>query len=144
MNILKDWFQQKIFFFFSLIFVFSFFNFPLPSFSVDSELSPIAEHLSQNFSNSFCGFISQGDTPEVASQQAAKEVVRRFIFSPDMTEITSIPKEEIVLSISSDVFARCGDEMQISSSDLNEYLLSLAERDRQEIEPKPFKPFGIG
>ena len=118
-------------------------SFPASIFSQDLQLPPIALELSENFSGKFCVSISEGNTANIASEQAAKQIVRNLIFSPNLNEIMALPKDEMVLSISTNIYERCGDKLDISQDELNLSLLKMAERDRQESEPRPFTPFGI-
>ncbi len=118
-------------------------SFPASIFSQDLQLPPIALELSENFSGKFCVSISEGNTANIASEQAAKQIVRNLIFSPTLNEIMALPKEDLVTSISTNIYEQCGDKIDIPQEELNLSLLKIAERDRQGSEPKPFNPFGI-
>ena len=117
---------------------------PLPTFSQDLQLPSIASELSENFSDSFCLSFSETNNPKSAGEQAAKKISKGLIFSHNLKEIMDLPKEDLTLSISTNIFKICGDKLEITQDELNDYLFAIAKRDRQELETKPFKPFGIG
>ncbi len=100
--------------------------------------------VSNTFSEKYCMAISQGVDPEKAGETAAKEIVRGLIFSPVIKQIMDIPKEELASSLSMNIYDNCGDDLEVTEQELNDYLVKFANRDRGQPEPKPFKPFGIG
>ena len=145
MTILKHWLRNfHLVFIFPTFFLLLIISFPASIYSQDFQLPPIALELSENFSDKFCVSISDGNTVNTAGEQAAKQIVRNLIFSPKLNEIMALPKEDLALSISTNIYERCGDKLDITSEELNLTLLKIAEREGQGSEPKPFTPFGIG
>ncbi len=118
--------------------------FPMVVFAVEQDLSPSINDLSQTFSRKFCLGIANGLEPENAGKTSGKQMVQGLIFSPISKEILATPKEKIASSLSKNIFNQCGDQLESSQEDLYNYLIELANRDRQNSAPKPFKPFGIG
>ena len=119
-------------------------SFPVPTHSQNIDLPPSVSELSKNYTEKFCGQVFSGIEPEIAGENAAKELVKGLIFSPILKEIMEVPKEDLAFSISTNIFSQCGDELEITQQELNDSLVKLAKRDREKSEPKPFKPFGIG
>ena len=69
-------------------------------------------------------------------------MIKGMIFSPFLKEIMAVPKDDLALSISKNIFDSCGNELEVSEQELNNYLVNLANR--EPAQPQPFKPFGIG
>ena len=118
--------------------------FPSHIFAKDIDLPPSITELSKTFSDNFCVGIAEGINPENAGEIAAKEMVQGLIFSPVLKELIATPKKDLVLSLSTNIYSTCGEQLELSEQELTDYLFKLADRDRERSEPKPFKPFGIG
>ena len=118
----------------------------LPSqiFAQEIDLPPAVAELSKTFSEKFCVGVAEGINPENAGEIAAKEMVKGLIFSTVLKEVMAIPKDDLALSLSTNIYSGCGDQLEISEQELKTYLVKFADRDREQSEPKPFKPFGIG
>ena len=127
-----------------VLFFLSFSLLPSTIFAKDLDLTSSIDELSTTFSNKFCVEIAEGINPENAGEIAAKEMVKGLIFSPVLKEVMAIPKEVLASSLSRNIYSGCGDQLEISEQELNDYLVKLADRDREQSDPKPFKPFGIG
>ncbi len=144
--------KEKIFTLFRTIFVsflcilmnFSLLFFPSSIYASDLDAIPSISSVSENFSDEVCLSLSNGITPENATELAAQKMIRNLIFSGELDEILSVPKDEMVEYISSKVFSRCESDIILSKAEYNNYLLSLAEKDPKNSTPEPFKPFGMG
>ncbi len=117
---------------------------PFKMYAEDNNIPTSVSELSKTFSKEFCLAIDEGSEPESAGKLAAKEMIRGLIFSPILKEIMSTPKEVLASSTAKAIYKGCGEELNISEQELNDYLIKIASRDRQQQTPKPFKPFGIG
>jgi len=113
-------------------------------YASEIDLPSSVTELSQTFSENFCEGIAKGINLEDAGEIVAKEMVKGLIFSPVLKEVMSVPKDDLALSLSTNIYSGCGDQLNISEKELNYYIVKLADRDRKKSEPKPFKPFGIG
>ena len=116
----------------------------MPVFTQELELPSSVADLGESFSNKFCVEISSGTNPDKAGEIAAKEIVRGLIFSPNIKEIMSVPKDDLALLVSNNIYSKCGQKLEISQDQLTQFLVKFADKDRRPSEPTPFKPFGIG
>ena len=141
---IQNFLAQSISILLSSIVLLSFTLFPSQVLATEIDLPPSVVELSRTFSDKFCVGIAEGINPENAGEIAAKEMIQGLIFSPILKEVMAVPRDDLALSLSRNIYSRCGDQLEISEQELNDYLVKLADRDRQQTEPKPFKPFGIG
>ena len=77
--------------------------FPASTFAQDIELSPSIQDLSTAFSKNFCMEISQGISPENASENAARDMIKGIIFSPIVKELMDVPKEYLTTLITNNI-----------------------------------------
>ena len=91
-----------------------------PAIAVD--LSPALSDLSKDFSEKFCKSIANGMPPEKAGKTSAAQLSKGLLFSPVMKEIMSASKEDLAISLSDDIFDRCGNDIGASKEELDHYL----------------------
>lgn len=102
-------------------------------------LSPEVASVSKDYSDMFCIEVLDGATPEIAGEKAAKKIARGLIFSPVLKEITSSPKEALALSVSKNIYSGCGDDMNFSQQELDNYLIELIMNGPTQAKTKPSK-----
>ena len=144
MKLLLISFKKSILVFCASITLFAFALFPSAAFSKPSEFSPALDEAIQGFSDKYCLAISNGTSAESAAEVASRQMITSLIFSGLLTEVMSLPKEEMASFVATKIFNVCGDEIRISEQELNDYLVELADSDSNDTQEKPFKPFGIG
>ena len=136
--------KKLILVFCSSIILFAFALFPSAAFSKPSEFSPALYEAIQSFSDKYCLAISDGTSADIAAEVASRQMITSLIFSGLLTEVMSLPKEEMASFVATKIFDVCGDEITVSEQELNDYLVKLADSDSNGTQPKPFKPFGLG
>ncbi len=100
--------------------------------------------VAKSFSLKYCSEVSNIGDPEKAAEIASRQMISGLIFSGVLKEVMAVPKEEMALFISTEIFNICGNDLFISQSDLNSYLLELADSGQKQNTPQAFKPFGVG
>ncbi len=115
-----------------------------PTIAEELRLTPEASGVIDEFSNKFCGSISLGLSVDDASRGSIKGMIRGLISSGLLKEFMSAPKSDLASLVSAEIFDRCGESLPLSKEGLNDYINSLADGRTNEMQPKPFKPFGIG
>ena len=118
--------------------------FPAASYAIDSQVSPAVSSLVNSFSKQFCVSVSEGGNVEDAAEGAARKMIRGLVFSGDLKEVMSVPRDDMARFVATSIFDQCGDQTGITLQELNDYLIKLAENDPSQSQPKPFKPFGVG
>ena len=106
----------------------TFFLAPVETFAYAGDLSPAVSELSKDFSEKFCKSVENGMNPEKAGETAAAQFSKGLLFSPDMKEIMSAPKEDLAASLSSNIFDGCGKDLGGTKEELNNYLAQLAKK----------------
>ncbi len=94
----------------------------------NNSLSPLVSDAGKSFSEDFCGSIANGLPPEEAGELTAKKAVKGLMFSPIFSEIMATPKEYLALSISKDIYEGCGESLEVSREELDNYLITLANK----------------
>ncbi len=121
---------------------------PVIMFSSTIDLSPDLDDLSMKFSNNFCRSIENGIPPEKAGEKAAIQLTKGLLFSPIINEIMSAPKEDLVASLSNNIYDKCGNNLGSSKEELDSYLAQYAGKIPNKstksirmppIRQKPFK-----
>ncbi len=118
--------MKRLFFACFIVIVFSLT--PVSLFARATDLSPAVSDLTNKFSEKFCQSIDNGATSENAAESAATQLSKGLFFSPLMNEIMSVPKEEIVVSLSNNIFEKCGDELVGRKEEIDNNLLQLAKK----------------
>ena len=110
----------------------TFFLGPVATFASAADLSPDVSNITKKFSEKFCTSIGKGMTPEEAGESAAAQLApqltKGFFFSPVMDEIMVARKEDLVASVSNNIFDGCGNELGGTKEELDDYLALLANK----------------
>ncbi len=105
-----------------------FFLTPLVSLASAADLSPTILDLTKQFSEKFCKSIEIGLSPEKSGETAAVQLSKGVLFSPLMNEIMSTPKEDLAASLSNNIFNECGNKLDATKEELDDYLAQLADK----------------
>ena len=102
----------------------------LPSASIADviDLGPEVTAVSKGFSEKFCIEVLDGESPDVAGENAAKKMARGLVFSPVIKEIMASPREDLALSLSQNIFDGCGNELSFNKEELDDYLMDFANK----------------
>ena len=110
----------------------TFFLAPIATFASAADLSPAVSDVTKTFSKKFCTSIGKGMTPEKAGESAAAQLApqltKGFFFSPVMDEIMVARKEDLVASVSNNIFDGCGNELGGTKEELDDYLALLVNK----------------
>ena len=97
-------------------------------FASATDLAPRVSEVSKNFSKKFWTSIVNGITPEEAGEIAANQLVKGLLFSPVMKEIMTASKEDLIASLSNNIFDGCGNDLRGTKEELDDYLAQLANK----------------
>ncbi len=106
----------------------TFFLSPVSTLASAKGLSPAVSDLSMKFSEKFCSSLRKGMTPEKAGQTAGIQLSQGLLFSPLMNDIISSPKEDLAASLSNNIYNGCGDDMEGTQEELEDFLAQLANK----------------
>jgi len=106
----------------------TFFLAPAEIFASTEGLSPALSDLSKKFSEKFCKSVGNGMTPKKAGETAAAEISKGLLFSPVLNEIMSAPKEDLAAALSNNIFDGCGNDLEGTKEELDDYLAQLANK----------------
>ena len=101
---------------------------PAAVFASATDLSPQVSELSKNFAEKFCTSIGNGLTPEKAGESVVNQLAKGLIFSPVMKEIMTASKEDLIASLSNNIFDGCGNDLRGTKEELDDYLAQLANK----------------
>ncbi len=127
----------------AVILLVSFVLTPPQALANDIELSPAVLEVSETFSEKYCLAISDGTTADNAALVAGRQMISSLMRSDALKEVMAVPKEDMASFIAKNIFEACGDNIEISETELNVSILNLVNQGPSQSQPKPFNPSSL-